>query len=86
MPQIAIKGIYRNGTITPFEEIPGQDEKPVLIVFLDEPQLEEVDEKVEKFLSNLTSDPVVPEHLVGCASSGKKDISSNKYKYLGKIK
>jgi hypothetical protein len=86
MPQITVKGIYRNGVITPLEGIPYQDEKPVLIVFLDEPQPEEADGKVEKFLSNLTSVPVVPEHLVGCANSGKKDISSNKYKYLGKIK
>ncbi len=86
MPQIAIKGIYRDGVITPLEEMPYQDEKPVLIVFLDEPQLEEADEKVEKFLSELISGPVIPEHLVGCANSGREDISSNKYKYLGKIK
>jgi len=84
MPQIAVKGIYRNGVIVPLEEIPCKDETSVFIVFLEESPPEE--KKVEMFLSNLTTSTLVPKNLIGCARSGKGDISSNKYKYLGEIK
>jgi hypothetical protein len=85
MPQIAVKGIYRNGVVVPSEAIPCKDETPVFIVLLEEPASEEA-KKVEMFLSNLTPSTLVPKNLIGCAKSGKGDISSNKYKYLGEIK
>lgn len=35
MPQVAIKGVYRDGIITPIEKIPFQEPKEVIIVFID---------------------------------------------------
>jgi len=85
MPQIAVKGIYRNGVIVPSEAIPLKDETPVLIVFLEKSMPEEA-KKVEMFLSNLKPSTLIPKNLIGCARSGKGDISSNKYRYLGEMK
>ena len=38
MPQIAVKGIYRNGEIIPLEDIPAKETMDVIIVFLDDAQ------------------------------------------------
>lgn len=35
MPQLAIKGMYRDGTITPLESIPFHEPREVMIVFID---------------------------------------------------
>lgn len=78
MPQITVKGIYRNGVIVPLEEVPCKDETSVFIVFLEE-SMPEAEKRVETFLSNLRLSTLVPKHLIGCARSGKGDISSNKY-------
>ena len=84
MPQIAVKGIYRNGVIVPLEAISCKDETPVFIVFLEESKPEET-EKIETLLSNSPPSTPVPKNLIGCARSGKGGISSDKYKYLGEI-
>ncbi len=83
-----IRGVYRNGVIVPLEEIPDVQETPVMIVFLENKQSEEEEseeQKIEAFFAGLKSTPVVPDELIGCGKSDKGDISSNKYKYLGKI-
>jgi len=38
MPQFAIRGIYQNGEIIPIEDIPAQESKNVIIIFLDDDQ------------------------------------------------